>query len=222
MNNIETALRTVWTFKLQPLPILISLGIYYLPTYYRKFKHFYYTPIYFTVFPFKSLNPLLSQYWSTYNEFPDLQGSQLIMRLKKTAFISTLIDGFIVPLSTGIFCSFYVDKYLLMQFLYVLFSIRLFQLLQSWIQLFNWLEKKSAVLLCLIYCMYLWVMVNSINYGYTWATTILNKDGLRGLLSEANKIFYLLIIAVFLLPTVSTFFAESLTKVEPDEGDSSL
>lgn len=46
----------VWKWSVEPVPLVIALAIYYIPTIYRRRKRLMYTPLYFLVYPLARLN----------------------------------------------------------------------------------------------------------------------------------------------------------------------
>lgn len=90
--------------QVRPIFLIMPIGMYFLIEYIRRYKRYYYTPIYFP-FALESLNPSISLYYGGNIMTHDMASDEDIGDLRKKIWIksavSFLLSGILIPFFVG-------------------------------------------------------------------------------------------------------------------------
>lgn len=211
---------SIWEYKLQILPVLLALLLTETPNIIRKYKRFYYIPIYFSIFPLRELNPNLAIYLG--DDYFLKAGSSLkdkdVAKIKRKIIVDSAIAMFIsaiaIPSIAGFVFSFFLNEDLLTQSIFVILVYKMINIIRS-----VWgfkghaiASKKNIILLIVIYIAYLGVFFQLLNNSYEWARPFIITNNYRGLITSLSDLIFNKGIAQGLILTaLGAFFGTLIT-----------
>ncbi len=210
----------LWEYKLQVLPVLLALLIAELPNIIRKYKRFYYIPIYFIIFPLRELNHDLAIYLGDdYFIKSDIRlPESIVKKTRKKIIIDSIISMFlasiIIPSVVGFIFSFFLNNDLLWQSIFALFLYKSVNILKAILGFKDHAvaTKRNLIILIIIYIAYLGVFFQILNNSYAWSRPYILKSDYRGLvMSLSDLIFNKGLAQGLILTGVAAFFANLIT-----------
>lgn len=213
-------LETLWGYKIQILPVIVTLALTELPNIIRRFKKFYYIPIYFSIFPLRELNPNLALYLG--EDYFIGQGATLkkdeVARIKKKIIldsaISMLLSSIIIPWVVGFLTAFYLDNNLFVQSVVAMFIYKLINIIQAVLDFKDHAvgSRKNISLLIFIYIAYLGVFFQLMSNSYDWARPFILVGNYKELLKSLSELIFSKGIAQgLLLAGLAAFFGSLIT-----------
>jgi hypothetical protein len=156
----------IWSWKIQVLPVLLSIFLFEVPAIIRRRKKLFYVPIYFSVFPLRELNQDLSTYLveDDFLGLGELLTTEQAERLRKkiilVSILSMAIGALLTPLIVGFSSAFIMDKDVFVQFITILLMYKVVLLSKSIYQfhLYTVGSTRNILFLGFIYFCYLGVV----------------------------------------------------------------
>lgn len=201
----------LWEYKVQILPVMIGLTVFLLPSYIRKVTGFYYSPVYFSIPPFISLNFLLDRFF--YEDSIEKE-RKIKNEIYLKAVISTTIDAILLPLFAGILCAFIMNEEVFYQYIFILVIILIFRTAKSCYNYSReyYSNRKLLSLLILVYIIYILIVYDLTSYAFLWAYKFVIVKDYLGLFQNLKQlIFYKLFLSILLINFLVTLFMQQLT-----------
>lgn len=193
----------VWQYKIQLMPVVLTLLIYELPALIRRTKKLFYVPIYFSIYPLREINQDLSIYLAEdymISAGCDLSGADAEKLRKKiifTSIVSVSLDAIVIPLVIGFFAAFYLEADVFTQFLVALVIYKAVTVTES-LRTFHYQSigsKRNMIFLAFIYMVYIGVAVEMLKTSFYWTTPFIIAGNWSGLWSAVTAIVFGKVIA---------------------------
>lgn len=213
-------IHSIWNYKLQILPVLTALLLCEVPNFIRKYKKFYYIPIYFPLFPLRELNPNLAVYLG--EDYFLEQGATITpeeaRRIKKKIIFDSAVSMFIsaiaIPAFVGFCLSFYVNEEVLWQSLIFVSIYKLINIVKAvWdFKIHAIASTRNITLLIIVYIFYLGVFFQLLKDSYYWGRPYILSEKYSELIGALSQlIFSKGVLQGILLAGLAAFFANLIT-----------
>jgi len=108
-------LQEIWHWTREAAPVLISLAIYFVPSFFRQWRNFAYTPLYFAFYPLSHIKrDVVDKYIGSTYYPPFLEDEDKAEKLKKNTTlvvgISSVLDTVIIPVCIAFLWSLFLNK----------------------------------------------------------------------------------------------------------------
>jgi len=213
----------IWQYRIQLLPVLLTLLIFEIPAIIRRMKKLYYVPIYFSIYPLREINQNLSVYLAedyficTGCDLPEDQAEKLRKRIIYTSIISASLDAVVIPLAIGFLTAFYLPPHVFTQFLIVLLIYKALTITNS-LKNFHYHSigsKRNIALLIIVYIVYIGVVIEMLRTSYSWTKPFVLAGNWTGLWSALTAFIFGKVIAEGLvLAVVVALFANYIADRE--------
>jgi hypothetical protein len=216
-------LKEIWNWKIQLLPILLSILLFEAPAIIRRWKKLFYVPIYFSVFPLRELNQDLSTYLVE-DDFIGLgerltteQAERLRKKIILVSILSMTIGALLTPLIVGFSSAFYMSNDVFIQFIVILVSYKVVLLSKSIYQfhLYAVGSVRNRVFLGLIYFCYLGVVFEVLRTSFFWTVPYVHTGEWSNLLSDLSAlVFGKALVGILILSLLTAVFVSLITDRE--------
>jgi hypothetical protein len=215
-------LNDIWNWKIQVLPILLSIILFEAPAIIRRWKKILYVPIYFSVFPLRELNQDLSIYLveddlKSGEQLTTEQAERLRKKIILVSILSMAIGALLTPLIVGFSSAFFMDKDVFVQFIIILLIYKVMLLSKSIYQ-FHLHAIGSALnllLLGIIYFCYLGVVFEVLRTSFNWTLPYVQGGNWGGMLSDLSAlVFGKALIGILILSLFTSIFVSLITDRE--------
>jgi hypothetical protein len=213
----------IWGYKIQLLPVILTLLIYEIPAIIRKMKKLYYVPIYFSIYPLREINQNLSIYLAedyficTGCDLSDEEAEKLRKKIIYTSTISASLDAVVIPLLIGFITAFYLPTNVFTQFLVVLFIYKAVTITSS-LKNFHYhsiASRRNIALLIMVCIVYIGVVIEMLRTSYSWTKPFVLVGNWAGLwLSLTAFIFGKVIAEGLVFAVVVAIFAKYIADRE--------
>lgn len=200
----------IWQYKIQIVPIVLTLFIYELPAIIRRAKKIFYVPIYFSIYPLREINQDLSVYlaedYMIYAgcDLSEAEAEKLRKKIIFTSIVSVSLDAIVIPLLIGFVAAFYLQVDVFTQFLVALLIYKVFTVIES-LRTFHYhsiASKRNMVFLAFIYLSYIGVAIEMLKTSFYWTTPFIAAGNWSGLWSAVTALVFGKVIAQGLLLAV--------------------
>lgn len=219
--NIENLWSHVWNLKVQIVPVLVALLVAEVPNVIRRRAGLPYTPIYFSVFPLRELNPDLAVYLGDdwwYGGSSEKGSQRLRRKILVWSIVSLTISAILIPIIVGFSGAFFLTRQTLAQFLIVFVAYKSVGIVRA-IREFPTHAvgtRRNKILLTVIYVAYLGVAVQIVTETYAWTTPFVNTGDWGGLAAGVGHLVFSEVIVQYLfLAVLVALFVGYLTEREP-------
>jgi hypothetical protein len=216
-------LSELWSWKIQILPILLTVLLFESPAIIRRWKKLFYVPIYFSVFPLKELNQDLATYLIEDDMIglgerltPD-QVEKLRKKIIVLSVVSMTIGALFAPLLTGFISAFYMTKEIFIQFMVIFILYKAIFLVKSIVQFHHHAigTVRNRVILSAIYVSYLGVIFEIMRSTFNWTAPYVQSGSWSNLFSDLSTlIFGKAILGILILGLLTAVFVSWITDRE--------
>ena len=215
-------LKEIWNWKIQVLPILLSILLFEAPAIIRRLKKLLYLPIYFSVFPLRELNQDLSIYlveddYRSGEELTTEQAERLRKKIIIVSILSMAIGALLTPLIVGFSSAFFMDKDVFIQFIIILLMYKVILLSKSIYRfhLYAIGSARNLFLLGFIYFCYLGVVFEVLRTSFNWTLPYVQARNWGGMLSDLSAlVFGKALIEMLILSLLTAIFVSLITDRE--------
>ncbi|MFH1008955.1 MAG: hypothetical protein V1800_15890 [Candidatus Latescibacterota bacterium] len=216
-------LNDIWNWKIQILPILLSILLFEAPAIIRRWKKLFYVPIYFSVFPLRELNQDLSTYLVE-DDYGGLgerltteQAESLRKKIILISIVSMAIGALLTPLIVGFSSAYFMSRDVFIQFIIILLMYRVFLLSKSiyHFHLHAVGSTRNRILLGFVYLCYLGVVFEVLRTSYNWTFSYVQAGKWSDLFSDLSAlVFGKALIGVLVLSLLTAVFVSLITDRE--------
>ncbi len=202
----------IWSWKIEPVPIILALFVYHIPSLWRRYKRCVYTPVYFTIPPLARYNKRLSEYIGDKWLDDFIEDDDEAERLKKKTIIiswfSAIIDIILVPTVFSIVFGLCLSKEQFYTTVSILIVITLFRFAKSYNNFHRHYEIRRdgfKKILFIYYIICLFMIFNAMIKTYQWAEPFIVSKNYVELIFQISDLIYSFIpniILTSLLPLV--------------------
>ncbi|MGE5606225.1 MAG: hypothetical protein ACM3YE_11115 [Bacteroidota bacterium] len=206
----------VWSWKTEPVPIIVAILLYFIPVTIRKYKKLMYTPMYFSVFPLANLNVDFGNYLGDYyfSEFVENEdeAEQLRKKIILRGIFSTVFDVLIIPAIMGFLWTFFLKK----EQFYIALTCLIIILGKNFIQStvnFSYYDDSSGSkkgLLGLFYFFVLGSIATIILYVKSWVEPFIQSGNYIDMVAQLS---YILFIKIFIILGLLTIVTTAVTNI---------
>ncbi|MCR2805948.1 hypothetical protein [Paenibacillus soyae] len=206
---------TIWNWQIEPLPILISLLVYFLPVIWREKRSDAYTPLYFSIYPLAKLNVPLSRYLGKsylydYFDEEDAEKEKKVMKIKSV--YSAIIFVVVTPVFISVIWTLYLtEKQFYIVAAFVLLSI-LYRFIKStyFFNHYTYIPRRKLIgtFYFLILLIFSYILIRS----HLWISPLLQKKEYLKILTSAgdfiliNIVINILLVAIIIPTLISIVF----------------
>jgi hypothetical protein len=216
-------LQDIWSWKIQLLPILLSILLFELPAIIRRWKKLYYVPIYFSIFPLREINQDLSIYLveddfiGTGERLTDDQAEKLRKKIILVSILSMAIGALLTPLMVGFVSGFYMSKEVFIQYVVILLIYKIVFLSKSIYQfhLYAVGSVKNRIFLGFIYFCYLGVVFEVLRTSFYWTLPYVHSKEWVNFFSDLSSlVFGKALVGILILSLLTAVFVSLITDRE--------
>ncbi|MHB9074319.1 MAG: hypothetical protein ACYC6G_12420 [Desulfobaccales bacterium] len=216
-------LNDIWNWKIQVIPILLSILLFEAPAIIRRWKKLFYVPIYFSVFPLRELNQDLSTYLvedkdiRLGEQLTTEQAEKLRKKIILVSIISMVIGALFTPLIVGFSSAFFMGKDVFIQFIFILLIYKVILLSKSMYQFHLYIigSFRNLLFLGFIYFCYLGVVFEVLRKSFKWTFPYVQAGNWGGLLSDLSAlVFGKALIGILILSLITAIFVSLITNRE--------
>jgi hypothetical protein len=213
-------LNSFWEYKMQVFPALIALGLVEIPNIIRKFKRFYYIPIYFPIFPLRELNPNLAyylgeDYFIGYGATLEKHELEILKRkIMIDSAVAIFISAIAIPSIAGFVLALFLNTGQISQAIFVIIVYKSFNIIKAIIGFKQHAvaSGKNIIILIFIYIGFLGVFYQLFINSYDWARPFIINENYKGLFSSlTNLIFNKGVAQGLILAGLAAFFSNLIT-----------
>lgn len=193
----------IWQFKIQLIPVVLTLFIYEVPAMIRRARKLFYVPIYFSIYPLREINQDLSVYLAEDYmicagcDLTEKQAEKLRKKIILTSIVSASLDTILIPILIGFIAAFYLPSDVFTQFLVVLVVYKVITVTTS-VRNFHYHSignRRNIAFLIFIYIVYIGVAIEMLKTSYSWTTPFVLAGNWYGLWSAFTALVFGKIIA---------------------------
>lgn len=187
----------IWNWKIEPIPVILALIFYHIPSIWRKYKRSVYTPVYFTIPPLARYNKQLSRYIgdSWLGDFieDDNEAEKLRKKTIVISWFSFAIDIMLVPTVFSIIFGLILSKEQFYTSVSIICLITVFRFIKSYKNFYKYYDVirnsfKKVLFICYTICLFMifYAMIKT----YQWAEPFITSKNYAGLIFRISDLIY--------------------------------
>jgi hypothetical protein len=211
-----TWFQNIWHWSVQPVPLLLALGIYFAPVFYMRMKKFVYAPLY-SMIPFIRIQlPDVDKYLGGDFFAPFIADEDEAEKLRKKAMLtvnfSALLHIIFIPALVALIWSLFLSNVQFITALIILLAVRAYQFFTTVLNFHHYTidTPKFRGWLAAFYVVILIVIALTMLIVWNSVTPFLATKNYAGLLWDTAKWFFWNVIIIGLVITGFSTWINSL------------